>query len=151
MAQERGIPVFFRVEDVPVVKDPFIGTWELDPTTLDYEFGKPGRRATYIIEPIDEGLRFTLDADDPEGKRLNFVYGGRLDGSEQPLQNTDALLVLTRIDGQTIESVLKSGGKIVDCWTRELLPDLSTMKITQHGKTPTGTRFRNTGLYRRIA
>jgi len=31
--------------------DPFIGTWELDPDTLDYQFGRPGRRATYASKP----------------------------------------------------------------------------------------------------
>ena len=52
--------------------DPFIGTWELDPSTLDYQFGRPGRRAIYTIEALPEGLQFILDADDPDGKKLNF-------------------------------------------------------------------------------
>jgi hypothetical protein len=32
-----------------------------------------------------------------------------------------------------IESVLKREGKVVDRWTRELLPDGKTMKIAQYG------------------
>jgi hypothetical protein len=44
---------------------------------------------------------------------------------------------------------LKRGGKAVVRWTRELLPDLNTMRITQHGVTPAGGTFQNMSLYRR--
>lgn len=130
--------------------DPFVGTWQLDPETLDYQHGRPGRRATYTIEAVPAGLRFTLDGDDPDGKPMKFTYGGELDGRDQPLPGSDAVLVLTRYDKRNIESVLKRGGKIVDRWTRELLPDLNSIRITQHGVKPDGTKFRNVSLYRRI-
>ena len=129
--------------------DPFLGTWELDPATLDYQHGRPGRRAIYKIEPAAEGLTFTLDGDDADGKQLNLTYGGPLDGRDQPLPGTDAILILTRYDQNNIESSLKRGGKIVDRWTREILPDRDTMRIIQHGFKPDGTPFRNTSLYRR--
>ncbi len=129
--------------------DPFVGTWELDPETLDYEHGRPGRRAVYKIEPGQEGLNFVLDCDDADGRPLSIAYGGLLDGSDQPLPGTNAVLVLTRLDRLTIESAVKRSGKIVDRWTREILCDLDTMRITQHGFKPDGRPFRNVGLYRR--
>jgi hypothetical protein len=131
--------------------DPFLGTWELDPATLDYQHGRPGRRAIYKIEPSPEGLNFILDANDADGKRMNVTYGGYLDGREQPLPGTDAVLVLTRYDENNIESTLKRNGTVVDRWTREILPDRKTMRIVQHGFKPDGTAFRNVGLYRRIS
>jgi hypothetical protein len=130
--------------------DPFVGTWELDPSTLDYQFGRPGRRATYTIEAVPQGLMFTLDAEDADRKPMAFTYGGTLDGRDQPIPGTDAVLVLTRHDANNIESVLKRGGKVADRWTRELLPDLRTMRIVQHGVKPDGSEFRNTSIYRRI-
>jgi hypothetical protein len=130
--------------------DPFLGTWKLDSDTLDYQHGRPGRRAIYQVEPAPEGLTFILDADDADGKRLNFTYGGPLDGRNQPLSGTDAVLILTRDDENNIESTLKRGGKIVDRWTREILPDRNTMRVVQHGFKPDGSPFRNIGLYRRI-
>jgi hypothetical protein len=131
--------------------DPFLGTWELDPATLDYQHGRPGRRAIYKIEPSPEGLNFILDANDADGKRMNVTYGGYLDGREQPLPGTDAVLVLTRYDENNLESTLKRNGTVVDRWTREILPDRKTMRIVQHGFKPDGTAFRNVGLYRRIS
>jgi hypothetical protein len=40
-------------------------------------------------------------------------------------------------------------GTVVD-WTRELLPDLNTMRIFPHGVKPDGSRFQNISLYYRI-
>ncbi len=131
--------------------DPFIGTWELDPETLDYQFGRPGRRATYIIEAVPGGLMFHLDAEDADQKPIKVSYGGALDGREQPLAGGAAALVLTRLDENLIESALKREGKIVDRWTREMLPDRKTMKITQHVVRPDGERFLNTGIYRKTS
>jgi phosphoribosylanthranilate isomerase len=129
--------------------DPFPGVWELDPETLDYQAGRPGRRALYVIERSPEGLRFHLDGDDADGKRMTFSYGGALDGREQPIPSSDATLILTRYSKILIESALKRGGKIVDRWTRAILPDRDTMRITQHVVRPDGSEARNVSIYRR--
>jgi phosphoribosylanthranilate isomerase len=129
--------------------DPFVGRWELDPSTLDYQSGRPGRRAIYQIEQIPEGFQFHLDGDDADGKPMKFSYGGPLDGIDKPIPNSDAALALTRLDKHIIESTLKRDGKVVDRWTRELLPDGQSMKIVQHVVGPDGKKFLNTSVYRR--
>jgi phosphoribosylanthranilate isomerase len=129
--------------------DPFPGAWELDPETLDYQVGRPGRRALYMIERTPEGLRFHLDGDDADGKRMSFTYGGALDGCEQAIASTDAALILKRHSRILIESALKRDGKIVDRWTREILPDADTMRIIQHVVRPDGTEAKNISIYRR--
>jgi hypothetical protein len=70
----------------------------LDPETLDYQYGWPGRRAIYTIEPLPDGLRFTLDADDADGKPMHFVYGGKPDGQDVPIPNTVLTLALDKPD-----------------------------------------------------
>jgi len=129
--------------------DPFPGTWELDPETLDYQAGRPGRRALYVIERSPDGLRFHLDGDDADGKRMTFSYGGALDGREQPVPSSDDVLILTRHSKTLIESALKRGGKIVDRWTREILPGRDSMRITQHVVRPDGSEARNVSIYHR--
>jgi phosphoribosylanthranilate isomerase len=129
--------------------DPFVGRWELDPSTLDYQFGRPGRRAIYVIEQTHKGFQFHLDGDDADGKPMKFSYGGPLDGLDKPIPGSDAALVLRRLDDRTIESTLKRNGKVVDRWTRELLPDGKTMKIVQHVVGAGGEKFLNTSFYRR--
>ncbi len=137
-------------QDAPI--DPFLGVWELDPATLDYQFGRPGRRAMYTIEPSPkgEGLQFTLDADDADDKPMHHVYGGKLDGVDVPIPGYPVTLTLTRLDERRVESVLKRAGKVADRWVRTLAPDGRSMTITQHGATPEGKEFVNTGVYRRV-
>jgi len=127
----------------------FVGVWELDPDTLDYQHGRPGRRATYVIEPLEDGLRFILDADDADGKPMHFVYAGVLDGLDVPIPNTLLTLALSKPDDRTIESTLKKEGQVLDRWTRTLQPGGTTMLISQHGFKPDGQAFRNNGFYRR--
>jgi len=132
--------------------DPFLGVWELDPTTLDYQFGRPGRRAVYTIEPSPkgEGFQFTLDADDADGKPMHHVYGGALDGVDVPVPGYPVTLTFTRLDASRIESVLKRDGKVADRWIRTIAPDGQSITITQHGVTPEGREFVNKGVYRRV-
>jgi len=48
---------------------PLVGIWEMDPDTLDCRFGRPCRRALDAIGALRDGLMFTLDRDDTDGKR----------------------------------------------------------------------------------
>ena len=132
-----------------IAEEAFIGTWELDPATLNYQSGRPGRRATYTIERIDGGLQFTLDADDADGKPMLVIYGGSLDGQDLPVPNMGITLALSLVDERTIESVAKQDGKVVDRWTRTLAADGHSMTITQYGVTAAGKEFANSGVYRR--
>ncbi len=131
--------------------DPFVGTWELDPCTLNYEADRPGKRATYIIEAISNGLFFLLDGEDGDGRPIKFQYGGPTDGSGQPLPGDNGLdLVLKRDGERTIESILKRGEAVLDRWTRELTPDGQAIKMTQYVSNPNGREFQNASLYRRV-
>ena len=129
--------------------DAWIGTWQLDPSTLRYEHGRPGRRALYTIERAPEGLIFHLDADDPDGKLLKFTYGGALDGVGRAIGG-DAVLVLTQVDDRTIDSALERGGRVVDHWRRELAEDGRSIRFTQSGTTPDGRPFKNVSVYSRL-
>jgi hypothetical protein len=136
-------------EAISAASDPFPGVWELDASTLDYQRGRPGRRAVYSIARLGDGLQFTLDADDADGKPMHHVYGGRLDGAEVAIAGTPFVLVMQRPDRDTIESILKKDGQVVDRWTRTMQADGRSMIITQHGFLEDGSPFRNCGTYRR--
>ena len=135
---------------VPSPHERFVGAWELAPDTLDYQYGRPGRRALYTIEPVPDGLRFTLDADDADGKPMHHVYGGKLDGEDVPIPNTALTLSLEKLDESTIQSTLKKEGVVLDRWTRTVEDGGTDMVITQHGFKPDGTPFQNRGIYRRV-
>ena len=133
------------------MSDPFIGAWELDPSTLNYESGVPGKRAIYAIVATPNGLLFLLDGEDGEGKPIKFQYGGPTDGSGRPLPGGSGLVLVLKRDGERIiESVLKREEIVLDRWTRELSADGQTMTITQYVPNLNGREFQNTSLYRRV-
>ena len=115
--------VDFRHTTVSATQNPFVGTWELDTASLDYQSGRPGRQATYIIEAVPSGLMFSLDGEDADGRSIRFQYGDALDGTAQPLPGGDGTLqlVLRQDDPRSIESLLLRGAQVADRWTREIL------------------------------
>ncbi len=130
--------------------DPFIGTWELDPATLNYASGQPGKRATYVIEAVPTGgLMFILDGEDSEGRSIKFQYGGALDGSGQSLPG-GATLILRRVDERQIESILQRGDTVLDRWMRELNADGQSIQMTQFVRDSSGRDLRNLSVYRRV-
>jgi hypothetical protein len=106
--------------------DPFIGTWELDPASLDYQAGRPGKRATYEIEASPNGLRFTLDAD---GKPMRVRSGGPLDGTPQLLPAGDSTPKLVLKRHAPVKALLLRGDQVIDRWTREVSADGRPMTI----------------------
>jgi hypothetical protein len=128
------------VSKLNVKPELFVGVWELDPSTLDYQYGRPGRRAMYTIEPAAGGLMFTLDGEDADGKPLKFTYGGSIDGLDHPIAD-GVTLALGWVDDCSIESVLKRGGSVADRWVRTIQAGGQAMTITQRGVRPDGTVF----------
>jgi hypothetical protein len=123
----------------------------LDLSTLKYESGHPGKRATYVIEATSNGLLFLLDGEDGEGKPIKFQYSGPMNGSGQLLPGDSGLVLVLKRDSELIiESVLKRGEMILDRWTRELSPDGQVIKMTQYVSNPNGREFQNTSIYRRL-
>lgn len=127
----------------------FVGTRELDPTTLAYEKGRPGRRAVYKIARTSDGLEFTLDADDADDKPMYFTYGGKLDGLDRPIPGFPLTLALAQLEDGSIESVAKEDGAVVDRWTRKLTDDRNLLLICQHVIDSAGNKLTNSALYRR--
>ncbi|MGA9672356.1 MAG: hypothetical protein WBQ94_24290 [Terracidiphilus sp.] len=129
--------------------DGFVGRWELDPTTLHYERGRPGLRAIYTITRTGEGLTFDLDADDADGKPMHFVYGGKVDGVDRSYEGYPVTVSLALLEDGSIESVAKKDGVAIDRWTRTLVEDGQALLICQHKTDEAGNQFRNAGLYRK--
>jgi hypothetical protein len=129
--------------------DDFVGRWELDPTTLHYERGRPGLRAIYTITRNGEELTFDLDADDADGKPMHFVYGGKLDGVDRRYEGYPVTVSLALLEDGGIESVAKKDGVVIDRWTRKLVDDRQALLICQHKTDEAGNHFRNIGLYRK--
>jgi hypothetical protein len=131
-------------------RDLWLGRWELDPATIDYQLGRPGRSATYVIQAAPGGgYTFILDAEDAAGNPVKAAYGGLIDGIERELPGGLGL-VLTQLGSHAIESKLTRGAVVLDRWLRELEPDGSAIRFTQFRTGPDGMECRNCSVYRRV-
>lgn len=126
----------------PLDGSPFEGTWELDPDSLSYQHGKPGRQATYVIAALPGGgMMFHLAGEDTEGRPIKASYGGSLDGFRQELSGRLGFLILRWEGPRRIDSLLERDGRIVDHWSRELLPGDAAIRFTHTDRTQTGGPF----------
>ena len=135
----------------PKQTDPFFGTWKLDPTQSDYEFGLPPQSGLYHIEPEGTGLTFTAEWITPEGQPARVVYHVGPDGQDHPSGHPTAAdtIATTHLSPRQLDTAAKKDGRIVNLATRVLSPDGQTMTVTQSGTTPEGQPYRNIAIYRK--
>lgn len=134
--------------------DPFLGTWELDPTRNQYEIGTPPQQGTYIIATAPNGgYHVTMAWISADGQQMQASYASIPDGNDYPFAESSAIdsLCTTRVDDHTLDTVTKKDGEIVAVGHRELSPDGQQMTITQSGMAPDGTPFANVSVYNRRA
>ena len=84
---------------VPTV---WFGTWTVNIAKSTYT-GAPGyKRATYVIEPSDDGLKVIYEMVLPRGGITHLEWIGRLDGKDYQVQGIDEFLTYAytpRADG----------------------------------------------------
>jgi len=89
------------------------------------------------IEPVDNGVKFSWNTVDRQGKAIHGEFAAKYDGKDYPIKgNPDADTVsVRRIDDKTVDYLYKKGGK-------EVLSERAV--VSRDGKTSTVTqRFKN--------
>lgn len=131
--------------------DSHVGTWTLNLAKSKYSPGPATKNATLKIEAQGDGLKFTLDGTDGEGKPVHAEFTAKFDGKDYPatgLPNADTI-ALKRIDANTIEAVAKKDGKVVTTTRSVVSKDGKTRTSTQTGKNAKGQDVNNTLVYER--
>lgn len=126
-----------------------VGTWKLNLGKSKYIPGPAPFEGTLKIEPETNGLKFTLHGTDAEGKPVDFEFSPRFDGKDYlvtGLPEAD-MIVLKRINANTIETVTKKGGKPVMTTRSVVSKDGKTRTSTQTGKNANGQEVKNTLVY----
>lgn len=131
--------------------DRFLGSWRLIPELSLYQFGDSPRSGEYTLREEGGVLHVTIAWVDGKGEPGATQYGGPMDGSEIELEAEGSpVLTLTRVDGQTLDSAVHSGGEQV-AWARRVASaDGALLAVVQTGKDPEGRPFRNFQVLRRI-
>jgi len=129
--------------------DQFIGTWKLDPTQSQYEFGTPPQSGLYCIEPDGDELKFSADWVGGDGKSYQISFSGIPDGKDYPYENPALAdtLSLTQVDKTRLDSTSKKDGHVILHASRVLSADVTEMTVTQSGTAPTGNPCSNVSVY----
>jgi hypothetical protein len=132
--------------------DPFLGTWQLDPSQSQYEFGQPPQSGLYRIEPEGTSLKFTAEWVTADGQPGQVVYYAIPDGQDHPSGHPTVAdtIATTQVSARQMDTVSKKDGRIVAVANRVLSPDGRTMTVTQSGTTPQGQPYRDVAIYQEL-
>jgi hypothetical protein len=99
---------------VALAADPFVGTWKMNVAKSKFIPPSSAFKSDIVkIEAQDNGLKFTFDRVDAEGKTLHIEQAPKSDGKDYPVKGdpTTDMVTLKRIDANSFEQMSKKAGK----------------------------------------
>jgi hypothetical protein len=118
-----------------------IGTWKLNPAKTQVNTGGGPKSGILKVEPAGTGRKLTLDAVGPEGQSLHTEYTTNYDGKDDPVTGDapfGSTVTATRVDANTIRSVIKRDGQVTVTQTSVISSDGKTRTVTVKGADATG-------------
>jgi hypothetical protein len=128
-----------------------VGTWKLDVAKSKYSPGPGPKESTLKIESQPDGLKFTIDSIDAEGKTTHTETSPKYDGKDYPVTgnpNVDSIS-LKKIDKHTILTSVKKDGKPLTTNRSVVSKDGKTRTSTYTGKNAKGEEVHNVVVYTR--
>ena len=128
-----------------------VGTWKLDVAKSKYSPGSAPKEGTLKIEAEADGLKFTIDGIDAEGKAVHMEFSPKYDGKDYPttgMPGADSIS-LKKINDNTIETVTKKAGETVMTTKSVVSKNGKTRTTTQKGKNAKGQDVNNVVVYNR--
>jgi hypothetical protein len=140
----------FVLAVVVMAADNNIGTWKLNLAKSTFNPGPAPKSQTLKIEAWGaDGVKYTADGVDAEGKPMHWEFQAKYDGKFVPFKgNPDAdMLAYKRIDASTVESTTQRNGVPGLTSTVVVSADGKTRTLTQTGKNAKGQTVHNVVVY----
>jgi hypothetical protein len=131
----------------------WLGTWKLNIARSVYSPGPPPyKRATYTIEPWDDGWKVTYEMVHPRGGVTHLEWTGRLDGRDYPLQGLDEVMTYsyTPAPDGAYDVAVKIDGRLTGRARITLSADGLTMTTTTVGRNSSGQPVTTTTVYEKV-
>jgi len=129
-----------------------IGTWTLNVAKSKFDPGPAPKSQTHKIEAWDDdGVKFTSDGVDAEGKPVHWELQAKYDGKFYEFKgNANAdMAAYKRIDANTVHMTTRFGGKQNTSSMIVVSKDGSTRTVTQVGTNAKGQKVNNVIVYER--
>jgi hypothetical protein len=130
--------------------DSNIGTWKLNLAKSTFNPGPAPKSQTLKVEAWGaDGVKYTADGVDAEGKPMHWELQAKYDGKFVPFKgNPDAdLLAYKRIDAHTVEASTQLNGKAMGTTKVVVSADGKTRTLTQTGTNAKGQTVNNVVVY----
>jgi len=130
--------------------DNWVGTWKINTAKSDQGSGAV-RATTLKFEATPEGVKFSSEGTDAEGKPTQGGYTSKFDGKDVPVTGNPMADTVSpkRIDDNTYENVWKKGGKPTVTVKVAVAKDGKTLTVTQDGTDPKGAKIHAVAVYDR--
>ena len=127
-------------------RDPRIGTWKLNVAQSTFDPGPPPQSVTRTYEDRGGGVTLaTIEGINAQGNPTFAQVAFKFDGKDYPIAEIGAQTVRTisekLVDADTMEFILKRGGKVTSTATLTVSKDGKTMTFRQKGTNAQGQPF----------
>jgi hypothetical protein len=115
--------------------DPLLGAWRFNAAKSRYTPGPPLRSSIIRREPVPNGLHYTNDGVDGQGKAFHTEYTAYFDGKDHAISG-DAdrgSIALYRVDSRLVDTVNRKDGKISARGRWMVSPDGKVMTMIIQG------------------
>jgi hypothetical protein len=129
--------------------DPAIGTWTLNVAKSKFSPGPAPKSATRTYAQTPDGIALTFSGVAADGSPTSGSSTFKYDGKEYPITGSPDYdtLVLKRVNGTTVKSLLKKDGKVIGYTTRTVTAHGKVLTLSSSGKDAKGTRFHQIAVY----
>jgi hypothetical protein len=136
---------------VGLAAENWLGTWKLNVAKSKFSPGPGPKRLTLKFETTADGIKFTSDGVNSEGKATHGEYVSKFDGKDVPYKgNPDAdTSSAKKIDDTSYENIWKKDGKPTITGKLVVSEDGKTLTVTQVGTDSKGRTVSNTVVYDR--
>ena len=131
--------------------DNWIGSWKLDVAKSKFSPGPAPKSMTLKFAATADGIQFTSDGVDAEGKPTHSQFASKFDGKEVPYKgnpNADTASP-KRIDGNSYSNPWKKDGKETTTSHVVVSKDGKTLTVHQTGKNAKGEAVKHTLVFER--
>jgi len=135
---------------VLVAADSNVGTWKLNLSKSKFDPGPAPKGETLKIEAVGaDGIKFSSDGTDADGKPTHYDFQAKYDGKDVPVKGNpdwDAISY-KRIDANTVEATTKRAGKVMGSGKVTVSADGKTRTVMQTGTNAAGQKLNNVRVY----
>jgi hypothetical protein len=131
-------------------ENPFVGTWKLNVAKSKFNPPSSAYKSIVVkIEAQDNGLNFTFDTVDADGKITQVEDAPKFDGKDYAVKGdpTTDTVSLKRIGPNGFETVSKKGGKETNRTSVIISEDGKSSTVTAKSKDAKGQELTSTSIY----